>query len=249
LDGSGSVISTPPEIFRAQMRGFAARGYVAVRADELMNAWNGGATLPARPMVVTFDDGFANVGEVAVPVLLDLGFRATIFAISGLCGKVNDWPNQASGIPRLPLLSWSGLADIAAAGFEVGGHTMTHPDLSQVPLTELNDEMVSSKHMIEARLGRGVSTFAYPFGHITRDAFKLAQAHYQASFGTVLGVCSRSEDRHRLRRIDMYYFRSPATFSMFGTLAGRSYLGFRSLGRMARGVFHRGAAVSQAQRQ
>src|SRR6266480_6947225 len=104
LDDSGSVTSVPPRFFREHMNSLAQRGFAGISLSELIDAWDGVGNLPPRPVVLTFDDGFANLLEHAAPLLSELRFRATIFVVSGRCGQTNDWPNQAADIPRLPLL-------------------------------------------------------------------------------------------------------------------------------------------------
>ena len=237
LDESRSVISTEPVVFREQMHALADRGFTGIAAGSLVDAWDGDAALPERPVVLTFDDGFANVLDYAAPVLADLKFSATIYVVSGLCGKTNDWPEQAADIPRMPLLSWSSLADLSTGGFEMGAHSVTHRQLTRLARPEVEREVLDSKAMIEQRLGRAVKTFAYPFGLVSPDAYAAARAGYRAAMGTVLGVARRSDDRHRIARVDMYYFRERGMFRLFGTAAGRAYLGVRGLGRAVRARF------------
>ena len=74
LDQSGSVISMAPAAFREQMRLLAARGFVGIGLGQLLDAWGGRATLPARPVVLTFDDGYSSFIEHAAPTLTALGF-------------------------------------------------------------------------------------------------------------------------------------------------------------------------------
>jgi peptidoglycan/xylan/chitin deacetylase (PgdA/CDA1 family) len=239
IDTTGSVISVGPDVFRAQMKSLSKRGFTGIRADQLIAAWNGTAELPARPVVLTFDDGFANFGEVVVPSLVELGFRATVYVIADLANKTNDWRGQPAHIPRLPLLSWDAIASIAAAGFEIGGHTATHPDLRFVSGAALEHEIGASKRTIAERAGASVTTFAYPYGSISREAHDIARRNYGAAFGTVLGTARLNQDRYQLPRIDMYYYRNPAAFRHFGTMVGASYIGLRAFGRTARDLLQR----------
>lgn len=234
LDGSGSVISTEPTVFRRQMQTLASRGFTGIGAGQLLDAWERGATLPDRPMVLTFDDGFGNVLDHAAPVLAELKFSATVYVVSGLCGKTNSWAGQAGGIPRMPMLSWSSLEDLLAAGFEVGAHSVSHRDLTRLSRHDVEREVLGSKETIEQRLRRAVPTFAYPFGRVSPDAHAVARAGFRAAMGTALGVARRTGDRYCMARVDMYYFRAPATFRLFGTVAGPAYLGVRALGRAVR---------------
>lgn len=234
MDESESVISTAPAVFGAQMRALAGRGFTGIAAGRLIDAWDGTATLPERPVVLTFDDGYANVLEHAAPLLADLKFGATVYVVSGSCGTTNDWPDRGAAIPRLPLLSWAALADLITGGFEMGAHSVTHQPLTRLSRSEVEREVLGSKEMIEQRLGQAVKTFAYPFGLVSPDAHAAARVGYRAAMGTVLGVARRADDRHCMARVDMYYFRQPAAFRLFGTAAGHAYLGVRALGRAVR---------------
>lgn len=234
LDESGSVTSVRPRFFREHMHSLAQRGFAAISLSELLDGWDGIAPLPARPVVLTFDDGFANLLEHAVPLLTELGFRATIFVVSGCCGKTNDWPDQAPNIPRLPLLSWSELAQMAAAGFEMGAHSVTHRALTEITQAEAEREIVESKTIIEERLGRPVKTFAYPFGMFARANYEVVREHFRGACSVEMGKARRENDRHQLPRLDIYYLRHPIVFQLFETLPGRVYIRLRGIGRNVR---------------
>ncbi len=129
LDDTGSVISTSPVVFRDQMMLLRERGFRAVSLADLFSYWEDGSQ-PERIVALTFDDGFRNAAQYAAPVLCELGFRATLFALPGLCGRENTWRGQLPGIPKLPLLSWAELAELARSCFEIGSHGLTHRDLT-----------------------------------------------------------------------------------------------------------------------
>ena len=105
LDDSGAVTSVAPRDFREHMHILAERGFAGISLSALLDSWDGRGALPPRPVVITFDDGFANMLEHAAPLLSGLSFGATVFVVSGRCGLTNDWPNQGPNAPRLPLLS------------------------------------------------------------------------------------------------------------------------------------------------
>ncbi|MFN2508025.1 MAG: polysaccharide deacetylase family protein [Chthoniobacterales bacterium] len=231
LDDSGAVTSVAPGDFQKHMRSLAHRRFTGINLRELLDGWDGAGTLPARPVVLTFDDGFTSVLEHAAPVLSELGFRATVFAVSGRCGQTNDWPHQAPDIPRLPLLSWSELAQMAPVGFEIGAHTVTHRRLPDLPTEEARQEILDSKKMIEERLGCEVSTFAFPFGRFTRTTYETVRENFCAACGVNLAKARPTDDRHQLSRLDIYYLRSPWMFKLFETAPGRVYLQLRAIGR------------------
>lgn len=231
LDDSDAVTSVAPGDFSRHMRSLAQRGFAGICLSQLLDGWEGKAPLPPRPVVLTFDDGFANLRPHAAPLLAELKFRATIFAVSGRCGQTNDWPGQAPGIPRLPLLSWNELAQLANAGWEIGAHTLTHRPLSKLSAADARREIVESQAMIEDRLGRAVTTFAYPFGLMNAASYECVRENFRGACSVELGTAAVAEDRHALRRLDVYYLRRPAVFDLFGTWAGGAYLALRGVGR------------------
>lgn len=234
LDASESVISIAPEVFRRQMLALHEWGYQGVRLGSLLDAWEGEALLPRRPVVLTFDDGFRNLLDHAVPVLTEVGYQATVFVVAGHCGGMNDWPTNPSSVPRMRLLSWSDLHDLVQAGFEVGAHSITHPMLPRLTPEEAAQEIAGSKEMLQQRLGQPVTVFAYPYGQASPETRALTKSHYRAACGVGLGRARPSDDRYCLRRIEMYYFRNPSLFRLFPTTLGRTYLGLRAVGRTFR---------------
>ncbi len=236
LDEGAAVLSTPPQVFRRQMDTLRGRGFRGLGLGELLDAWDRRATLPARPFVLTFDDGFRSILDHASPILRDLGFGATIFAVASYCGGRNDWPSQPAGIPSQPLLSVQDLRDLADQGFEIGAHGATHAPLDRLGPAAIEEEVVGSKRRLEDALRRPVTLFAYPYGLAGPAARAAARTHYRAACSADLRVARADDDRHWLGRIDMYYFRSPWLLRIFGTRFGQAYLGLRRLGRSARGV-------------
>ena len=234
LDDSGSVISTSPALFRAQMELLARRAYHVITLRELLGAWDRAEPVAPHTVVLTFDDATENLRQHALPVLTALQFRATIFAVSEKLGGMNDWPGQAPGIPRVPLLSRSGLAECVEAGCEIGAHSATHAPLERIPPSAWAREVVHCRHSLESSLGVSVTSFAYPFGHSNAALREVVRQHYSAAVGTGLRVAAPTDDRYDLPRVDMYYWRSPSVFPLFGHRAGTWYLRVRAAARAMR---------------
>lgn len=236
LDGSGSVVSTEPALFRRQMESLRDWGFTGVSLGQLCDAWDGAAPSPARPVAITFDDGFRNVREHAMPVLRELGFRATLFVVAGRVGATNDWEREAGQVPRLPTCTWDELVELRDAGWEIGAHGMTHAALPELTPAEAEEEILGSGRTIAERLGNEVRTFAYPYGRFLPGHRRVAAAHYRAACGVALRAAERGDDRASLPRLDMYYYRSPAAFRTFPTFVGPLYVALRALGRSVRGT-------------
>lgn len=226
LDPSRSVLSTPPDVFALQMRILVERGVGVVPLSDLARVAAAGE--PGPPAVaITFDDGFRSVYEHALPVLVTLGLPATVFLVTGYCGKTSAWPDQASGLAAHPLLDWPEIREMARAGMAFGSHTRSHVDLRRLAVGEIDTEMVASKRAIEDALGQPVDTFAYPFGAQDARVRDLARAHFALACGTTLGFVGARSDRFALERLDMYYFRRSALFRRVFSPEGRAYVGVR----------------------
>ncbi len=204
LDASGSVVSVPPRVFGEQMATLASAGVECVSLREAIEKRESGGEWPARCAVVTFDDGYASVHEHALPVLREHGFGATVFVVSGHVGGRNDWAPPPRRLGERPLLSWGQIEELAASGVEIGAHTVTHPDLTSLADDEIKGEIVRSKDMLEAGLGRSVETFAYPYGRENRRASAVARQTFRAACTTSLRRAG-GEDHWSLPRVDMYY--------------------------------------------
>ena len=239
LDESGSVISTSPAVFRAQMELLARRAYRVIALRDLLDAWDRAETVAPNTVVLTFDDATENLLPHALPVLSALQFRATIFAVSGKLGGVNDWPGQAPGIPRLPLLSRHGLAECVAVGCEIGAHSVTHARLDTLSPSAWSTEVVACRETLESTLGVPITSFAYPFGHSNVALRAVVAQHYRAAVGTALRVAAPTDDRYDLPRVEMYYWRSPSVFPLFGHRAGDWYLRARAAARAVRAAWSR----------
>lgn len=227
IDGSGSVISTSPETFRCQMQCVHESSFNVVPLGELMRVVRERRQLPARPLVITFDDGYRNVRDAALPILRQYGFTATVFLITGYCGRHNDWPGQWAAIERRPLLSWAEVAEMHEEGVEFGSHTATHPDLTGIPLSQAEAEIQQSKAAIEDRLGAEVTTFCYPYGKHNAPIRELAQRDFHSACSTRLGQVSHNFDPYLLKRVEMYYFSNLTLFRAMLANRANWYLNLR----------------------
>lgn len=230
LDDSGSVISVTPATFARQMtilaevgfRGLALREAVALRKQH--GVW------PARAAAITFDDGYKNLLEHALPVLARHGFSATIFLVSQFVGRHNDWESPPAGFGRRATLDWTEVRKLANAGIEIGAHTRTHPDLRSVDDETLERELAGSQGELQEGLGAPVRSLAYPYGGAGEREFRAAARLFDAAVTTVLSRAG-DEPPERLPRLDVYYLSDEARFRR--AIAGKLdyYLALRRWGR------------------
>jgi peptidoglycan/xylan/chitin deacetylase (PgdA/CDA1 family) len=155
-----SRLSLNPKRFRAQLELLMDAGFEFVTVAELARLADGG-TPPPGYAAISFDDGMRNNLTVALPILQEYGLHATIYVTIGYLGGVSPWIGP-QGDNRM--LSKDEVRDLAAAGWELGAHTMTHPDLSTLGYEACRREIEDSKTALEDIGGVAVETLAYPFG-------------------------------------------------------------------------------------
>lgn len=224
LDEQQSAISISPERFAWQMASLQENGYQPVTLDKLLHSLRTGNALPARPVVITFDDGFESVYTQAWPVLNRFGFEATVFLVAGYCGKQNDWPGQPPAVPRFRLMDWKQIQEMARHGIEFGSHTLNHPRLDGLPAQELKREILDSKTIVEDQLGREVSVFAYPYGCYNLTAKQLVGGAYRGACGTELGLAGTGSDPWALERIEIQCVQQPVFFRRLSSRSCELYL-------------------------
>jgi peptidoglycan/xylan/chitin deacetylase (PgdA/CDA1 family) len=233
IDVSGSVVSCAPQDFAEQMSQLSDEGFRGVSLEEAVDHREQHARWPTKSVVL--DDGFANFYDQALPVLRKHGFTATVFVISGHVGGLNDWAKPPAALGAQKMLSWPQASELAAAGFEIGSHTRTHPDLRLCGLEKAQHEMTESRKEIEDHLGYTVKSFAYPYGGTNRTLCGLAANEFGAACTTELRRAN-SDALECLPRVDMYYIRSRRNLQRL--LGGQldQYLKVRSFGRVIRGA-------------
>jgi peptidoglycan/xylan/chitin deacetylase (PgdA/CDA1 family) len=204
LDGSGSPISVAPAVFREHVEWLARSRFAVIPLERMLDAG-----IPADAVALTFDDGFANVGTVALPLLADHQMTATVFVVSDHVGATNRWRGRADpGIPELPLLGWTDLARATERGVTLGAHSRTHRSLRGLDRGALDDEMGGSADRISRETGRAPAAFAYPYGDYDPTAVEAAR-RFRCACTTEHRQLRATEDPARLPRLDMYYFRAP----------------------------------------
>jgi peptidoglycan/xylan/chitin deacetylase (PgdA/CDA1 family) len=191
------ALSVTPRAFAEQMAVVADRGLTPVTTARLAAAWRGGRPLPARPVLITFDDGYEGVHRHALPVLARHGFPATLFVSTGWLRGPYD-----TGGALDTMLGWDQVRELAAAGVEIGGHSHTHPQLDQVPAGDLRHELVRCREIVADQVGTAPLSFAYPYGYSDRRVrAAVRETGYAQALAVGNGLARRAQGPYALRRV------------------------------------------------
>jgi peptidoglycan/xylan/chitin deacetylase (PgdA/CDA1 family) len=181
-----------PGTFARHLDLIAASGRTALTVSQLREGMLGTAQLPPRPVLVTFDDGYADFVQAAA-VLSARGIPSTLYVTTGaLRGRGAADPRLA--LPPAEMLSWSTLPELVAQGVEIGAHTHTHPQLDVLPPRSAAEEIRRCKLLLEDTLGREVPGFAYPHGYHSASVRRSVEVAGYTSACAVMNALSSPAD-------------------------------------------------------
>jgi len=192
-------LTVTPEQFERQIRWLASHGYVGIRPSDWLRWRKDGVGLPARPILLTFDDAYADLAQHALPVLQRYGFGAAVFVVTGHIGGTNAW-DESRGCGRFQLMNAGQIRTWADQGIEFGAHSRTHPDLTTLTPAECAEEMIVSKNELASLLGSPVVSFAYPYGKYNQSVRDIAESNFDLAFSANEGMNHLRGDPHLLRR-------------------------------------------------
>lgn len=212
----GGPLSITPEGFDDQMAILKGLGYTTLTVWQYFSEFfSQGNWRPPKRLVITFDDGYLDTWEHALPVLQKHGFTATVFVTTGYIGTGRrfPWQERVTG-NDVRCLSWQETAQLLALGWEIGSHTVTHPLLTTLSEKDAWREIEDSKKQLEQQFGVPVRSFCYPSGNWNERVRGLVErAGYKAAVvtpseaGTLSGPFS-------LKRVGIYDLNSPRTFRL-----------------------------------
>jgi peptidoglycan/xylan/chitin deacetylase (PgdA/CDA1 family) len=166
-------LCTSPERFEAQMLYLKRHNLRGVSMRELYLALNAGE---ATGLVgLTFDDGYEDFLDAAVPALEKLGFSATVFVVAGMLGSENTWEHGGGPRPQLRLLGADGVREVSERGMEIGSHSVTHPRVSGLDSETLIREVEDSRQLLGEIVNAPIEGFSYPYGAVDGPAVRAAR--------------------------------------------------------------------------
>ena len=220
------------EAFAAQLASLARRGFTPITFGDYDAYLAGARALPRRPVVLTFDDGYADNHANALPLLRARGMSAVVFLIGDRNVTANLW-DAAAGEPQVPLLAGDQIREMQEQGVEFGSHTLSHARLTDLDPDRLAAELEGSRRAIAERTGRPVLSICYPYGAVSA-AVKAAAERAGYAFGVASdsGPLRIGEDLYEIRRAQVF---PRTTLAGFVRKTSGWYLAYKDLRRRLRG--------------
>lgn len=178
-------LSVSVEAFTSQMQWLRDNGYSTVDLDYLSSPYR----VDGQPVVITFDDGYADTYTDAFPVLERFGYRATWYIITDRV----DTPGY---------LTWEQIQELDRRGMQIASHTLNHPDVTTLSAADVATQVTQSKLILEQKLGHTITDFCYPYGRYSSAAVEAVRsAGYLTATTTHEGVARRTDDALTLSRV------------------------------------------------
>lgn len=192
-DSRLASLSVRTSRFERQMSWLARRGFVGIRPSEWLRWRRHGVALPSKPVLLTFDDAYADFADFALPVLKRFNFSATVFVITRKIGGVNSWDGAR-------LMSARQILDCHRDGIEIAAHSRTHAELTGLSRPRLVDEVAGSAGDLADLLGQRATCFAYPGGLYNQEVCEVTAASFDLAFTCNEGMNEAHTDPHLLCR-------------------------------------------------
>lgn len=200
--------------FEKHLKYLKQKGFETITFKDLLNnKYKDRFNRGKKQIILTFDDGYTDNYNYAFPLLKKYGFKCVIYLLSHL--NYNKWDVEVKENPehKFDLMDMSMIKEMEEYGIEFGGHTKTHPKLATLPIEIAQEEILTSKKVLEEKLGHALISFAYPYGNLNEDVKKIVKnSGYNFAVATDSGDISFSEDLFQIRRIGIFSTNNFFTF-------------------------------------
>ncbi len=208
-------LSVTPDQFRQQLAWLKENGYATIDLYDLSQAIVNHAELPAKPVLLTFDDGYVDIYQNAFPILQEFGYQGTFFIITDFIDK-----------GREGYLTWPMIEEMARAGHRIESHSRTHPDLRGLPRDALIWEILGSQETLAAHIGYTPRYFCYPGGDYDDATLQiLRELDFWGAVTTAYGSWHGFDDRFEWPRIRISNTTTieelPRLLDLEGTVGGK----------------------------
>lgn len=192
-------LKVEPSTFVAELAALQAHGYHTIRQSQLFDALYKGAALPAKPVIISVDDGYVDDVRTILPALERFHMVGTFFVITGRMTEPG-------------FLSADQIRQLDQAGMDVGDHTAHHVDLRLLTASQLHTEVDGSRHVLERVLGHPVYVFAYPFGAFNDTVVsELKNAGFTLAYTTAGGTTESTASPLTMPRIHVGRAETPSS--------------------------------------
>lgn len=200
-DTDSLTVST--ERFSQDMQYLADKGYTALSLGDIRSRLqNDAADMPSKPVLITFDDGYLDNYTNAFPILAKYNLKASFYIITGMIGQENR-------------VTAAQIREMAAAGMDIGSHTVTHRSLGELSSDQAMIELADSKTALEQLLGKSIDFIAYPCGSFHQDTLKLVnKLGYLGGFSVKHGNAV-FKDKLAIRRIPIFNYDNSISKILF----------------------------------
>lgn len=193
-DGSTVQISE----FAEQMQHLKDNNYNVITLGELFDSLEGNKKIPAKSIVITMDDGWLSVKDLALPILKKHNFPATLFIYSDIVGESKRF------------VTWEDLKELMASGMDIQCHSKSHGNLRKYlkkknVIELVTPEFVEVQKVMEEKLGTKCDFFAYPFGKFSESFFPILEEHgYRGAVTINMGFVERDYEKYRVNRASIF---------------------------------------------
>jgi peptidoglycan/xylan/chitin deacetylase (PgdA/CDA1 family) len=195
---------TTPARFAGYIDRLRARGYTFIDEAQYLAALDAPPADRRQQVLLTFDDGYSEVRDVAWPLLSERDIPFHVFLVTDYAGRENDW-DLSLGRPPFRHLDWAAVREMAGRGVSFGSHTASHADLTRAPRARVHQDLERSRKAIEDATGKAARTLSYPFGRSNEAARTAArESGFEAAFSLYPAHRNARIDRFALRRDAVY---------------------------------------------
>ena len=187
------------EAFEQQLAYLQTHEYTTLSLAQAIADLGGDRQAPPRSVLLSFDDGYADTAQVALPRLQAYGMRATLFVITGYIGQSNRWNTRACYDAQH--MTWDELRGWHVNGGDVGGHSHLHHCMTRLSLDELHETVEQNKRLLERETGVVPRAFAYPYGRFNQAVIDVVRQHYELAFATDGGMWDARANRYAINRL------------------------------------------------
>jgi peptidoglycan/xylan/chitin deacetylase (PgdA/CDA1 family) len=204
-------LNTSVAVFRDQLQTLSARGYRTVNLEGPLSLTASEDATADRKVAITFDDGFADFYDNALPILAEFGFAAIVYVVTSFT------KDQRLSKDGATFMSWPEVRELPRYGVRVGSHTVSHCKLYKMSRQQASEEVRCSKETLEDKLGAPVTSFAYPYAFPEHDKEYVAFIReclqmygYENAVSTIIGTVGMQNDPYRLPRLPVNTFDDDA---------------------------------------